>query len=487
MEISYSKTATELRTMIADEKNVSDARAVIASLFDEGTFVEIGTYVKRTVSEFDISHSSEFEGVITGYGAVDGRLTFAFVQDFSRMKGAVSEAHAKKICSLYDIAIKNSAPVIGVFNSAGAAVMEGIGAVSGYGKIMKSVSDASCIIPQIAIITGICSGSAAAIASMMDFVIATEKSQIYVAPPFLIRERNKGEAGVREIGCAAKAAADGVVSLTASDNFDAATKVKQLLYYLPANCNELPACDPTGDDANRFTSGVASTVEADGYDIKSVIAELVDNSSIFELSSSFAPELFTGFAMINSVATAIIANNPMTNGGKITPDAAEKAADFVSFADCFGIPILTLVDTEGFDVSLAAESAPYSTALSKLAFAYSSADTPRVTVVLGKAYGSAFALMGSKALGADIAFALDSAKISIMPPEAAVEFINDKDIKASKVPSKTREYYMNEWKNNTASPLSAARSGDIDDIIDAAELRMRIAAAFAMLNFKNNI
>jgi len=331
MEISYSKTAAQLRNMIADEKNVSDARAMIASLFDDGTFVEIGTYVKRTASEFDIASASEFEGVITGYGAVDGRLTFAFVQDFSRMKGAVSEAHAKKICNLYDMAIKNSAPVIGVFNSAGAAVMEGIDAVSGYGKIMKKVSDASCIIPQIAIVSGICSGSAAAIAAMADFIIATEASQIYVAPPFIVKELSKSESGAKEAGSAKAAAENGLVSILAADSFDAAAKAKELLYFLPANCNELPACDPTGDDANRYTEGVAPTVSADGYDVKAVIAEIADNSAFFELSSGFAPEIVTGFAMLNSVATAVIATNPAVNGGKITPDAAEKAADFLSF------------------------------------------------------------------------------------------------------------------------------------------------------------
>lgn len=443
----------------------------IASIFDEGTFVEIGKYVKAAASEFS-NTTSEFEGVITGYGAIDGRLVFAFVQDFSRMKGAVGEMHARKIASLYEMAIKNSAPVIGVFDSAGAYVLEGVAALSGYGKIMNCVSRANGVIPQIAVIAGICSGSMATIASMFDFTVACENNgEFYINPPFIMNKKENG----KTLG-SIKACADcGLIDYICADEAEAYAKAKMLLGYLPQNCADGTVYTMSTDEINRLTPEVSSVISAAGYDMKSVIASVSDSGIFCERAEMYAPEMLTGFITLNSMVVGIVANTPAVNGGRITANAAKKAAKHIAFCDNFDIPILTLVDTEGYDVSVESEKAPYSDALAELAYGYSVSDNAKVTVVLGNAYGAAFTLMGSKSLGADIAFAVDNAKISVMPVDSAVAFV-----KGGKVTDEERA----EWESTMASPVKAARNGDIDDIISCDELRVRVAAAFEMLSDK---
>ncbi len=444
----------------------------IASLFDEGTFVEIGKYVKASANEFS-NNESEFEGVITGYGAIDGRLVFAFVQDFSRMKGALGEMHAKKIASLYELAIKNSAPVIGVFDSAGAYVLEGVGALSGYGKIMNTVARANGIIPQIAIVAGICAGSMATVASMFDFVVASEENgEFYVNPPFIMNDKKNGA----ELGSISFAAKRGIIDKVLANEAEAYAYAKALLNYLPQNCSDGTVYNLAGEDANRATGEIQSIIANDGYDMKSVIASIADNGVFMERADKYAPEMLCGFINLNSMVVGVVANNPAENGGRITANAAKKASKHVAFCDNFDVPILTLVDTEGYDISVKSEKAPYSDALANLAYGYSVSDNAKVSVVLGKAYGAAFTLMSSKSLGADIAFALESAKISIMPTDSAIAFVNGKN--------PTDEERAN-WESVMASPVLAARNGDIDDIISDGELRMRVAAAFEMLCDKN--
>lgn len=470
-------SADELRNALAEEASTMGIKGRltgagrIAALFDEGTFVETGKYVKASANEFS-NNASEFEGVITGYGAIDGRLVFAFVQDFSRMKGALGEMHAKKIAALYELAIKNSAPVIGVFDSAGAYVLEGVAALSGYGKIMNVVSKACGVIPQIAVVAGICAGSMATVASMFDFVVASEKNgEFYVNPPFIMNDKKNGA----ELGSIAFAAKRGIIDTACADENEAFDAAKALLNYLPQNASDGTVYNLGGEGANRTTGEVSELIANEGYDMKSVIGALADNSVFMERAAVYAPEMLTGFISLNSMVVGVVANNPKENGGRISANAAKKAAKHVAFCDNFNIPILTLVDTEGYDVSVKSEKAPYSDSLAELAYGYSVSDNAKVSVVLGKAYGAAFTLMSSKSLGADIAFALDNAKISVMPTDAAVAFV--RGVKAT-------EEEVAKWDAAMASPVLAARNGDIDDIISAEELRMRVAAAFEMLSDK---
>ena len=468
------KSAAELRALFENE--ASTAKERIASLFDEGTFAETGAYAHRVAAEIG-GTEGELEGVVCGYGAIDGRLVFAFAQDFSRMKGAVGSMQAKKICDLYDLAIKNAAPVIGIFDSAGAYVLEGVEALAGYGRIMKKVASASGLIPQIAVVAGVCGGAMATVASMFDFVVGAEKEgSFYVNPPFVLNNLEKG-AKLGEIATAAKG---GSVDVVSSDAAEALTYVRKLLSYIPQNNADGTAYAQTNDEINRLVD-IDSIISAENYSMADVIKAVSDDAAFLEIGAEWAKSMLTGFVTLNGMVIGVVANQPAENGGKLTGCAAKKAAKFISFCDCFKVPVLTLVDTEGYEVSVEAEKAQYSAALAKLASAYAMSDNAKVTVVLGKAYGAAYTLMGSKSIGADIAFAADSAKISAMPTASAVAFAwNDKVTDNAK-----RSEVEAEWDSVMASPVIAAKSGEIDDIISLDELRQRTAAAFEMLGAKN--
>lgn len=470
------KTAAELRQLISKESG--NAREIISDLFDEGTFAELGAYVRRSATEFDTAADCEFEGVITGYGAVDGHLVYAFVQDFSRMKGALSSAHAKKIVSLYETALNNNAPIIGVFDSAGAFVLEGTDALSGYAAIMQKVAYASGVIPQIALISGLCTGSSAIIADMFDFKIGViDKGEIYVTPSFILKEKFKD----MKIESIKSAAENGIVDIVADTIDIAIGSVKELLKYLPAGYDAGTVIDSANDDINRLTPEIERIISIGGYDINEIINAISDNGISFETMRNSACEAFTGFIRINGMVVGVCANQPSENNGVITAKAAWKIKQFITFCDNFKIPLLTLVDTTGFDISIESESLPYSKALAELASTYAISSNAKVTVIIGKAYGSAFALFGSKKLGADIVYAVDKAEISIMPPESAVQFVWNEEI----TDMAKRGELIDKWKNTMASPLMAARNGDVDDIIEYEETRQRIAAAFEMLAFKN--
>lgn len=477
MERTKLKKAYELREELVSSQ--TDARNIIAGLFDEGTFVELGAYVRRSADEFGKSNG-DFEGVITGYGAIDSRLVFAFVQDFENEKGALTAAHAKKICNLYDMALKSRAPVVGVFNSAGAQIMEGVGALSGYGRIMKKASAAKGVIPQIAVVTGLCSGASSAIAGMFDFVIADKSAQIFVVPPFLMR----GKFNEKESGTSEKAYANGTVTCLTEDKQDAVAQTRRLLGYIPSNNTDGTVYALSNDEINRLSPGIDSTISSGKYDMTAVIAAVADDGVFAELWGGYAPELLTGFVQLNSKVIGVVANQPSVKGGALSAAAARKAAKLIDFCNFFNIPLLTLVDTAGTDVTPLSENAPYCDALAALAGAYAAAGNAMVTVVLGKAYGSAFTLMGSKAIGADVAFAVDNAKISIMAPESAAEFVWEDQIKQAEDPVKKRAELVSEWSDVMASPVASAREGDIDDIISCDEMRQRVAAAFEMLSFK---
>ena len=460
---ALAKKDADSANSAAKDKTFS-ARQIINSVLDEGTFAEIGAYVKRT------PECEELEGVICGYGAVDSRLVFIFAQDFYRMKGAFDNAQAKKICSIYDLAMKNGAPVIGIFNSAGAVVSEGVDALSAYGKVMNAAAKASGVIPQIAYIDGICAGSAAVIASMFDIAVSVkDKSRVYVNPPSLLTAEN---AGTSEY-----AAANGLVSKVYATEADAFGGIRTLVNYLPQNNMEGTVQEVTTDDLNRAVD--VSYIANGDYDMRNVLSAIADNGLFTELSESYAPEAVCAFASLGGTVCGIVANQPKENGGKLTPFAARKISKFISMCDSFAIPVVTLVDSQGLTVDASVENMPFASELAKLAYTYTGAVTAKVTVVLGNAFGSAFTLMGSKSIGADVAFALDSAKISIMSPKSAVAFLcNDR------VAEKPRATVEADWAAENAAPVMAAVHGEIDDIIAASELRQRICAALFMLGSK---
>jgi len=431
----------------------------IQSIFDNGTFVELGAYTKRFGSD------KEYEGVVCGYGAVNGKLVFAFLQESDREKGAFSDRQSKKIIDTYALAVKNGAPIIGVFDSAGAIVFDGAQALAAYGKLMRAISEASGVIPQIAIIDGVCGGSSAVAASMFDFVVTVkDKSKLYVNSPFIIG----GETGKSDY-----AAAIGASAYSAESTADAINYTKELLTLLPSN-NADSAYIQTFDDLNR-----KMTASADNYDAETLARELSDGNFV-RLYEKYSENMIFGFASIGGIVSGIIASNPKKKG-IIDIKSARAAAKLLSVCDAFGIPVVTLVDSEGLDVSADAEDNAYASELAKLAYAYTTSENAKISVVIGKAYGAGFTLLGSKSLGADMAYALDGACISVLSPEASVAFVWNSKVG---VDGKSRAELEKEWKEKCASASEAADAGEIDDIIEMPELRQRICSALQMLSAK---
>lgn len=423
-------------------KNNTVGKEKIESFFDAGTFVELGALVKRKGS------TDDYEGVICGYGAVNGKLVYAFVQDGDRMKGAFDELHAKKIERLYELAISGGAPVVGVFDSLGALVYEGAAVLSGYGRIMKCVSDASGVIPQIAIVDGVCGGSSAAIAAMFDVVINVENSKLFVNSAY---------------SAGAESDAVNFCAKSVSSRAEAFACVSELVSLLPSNNAEGTVIDVSADDLNR-------KVVLDGKSVKDVLTAIADDGKVFELYEKFGAEMTTALVSFGGVVCGAVAAD-----GKLTASGARKASKMISFCDSFHLPIITLVNSEGLESEDAKTN--FAGELARLAYAYSSSDTAKITVVVGKAYGAPFTLLGSKSLGADIVFATESAQISVLPPEASVAFLWNDKITADK----SREDVEAEWKEKCSSAVYAAEVGEVDDIVEASQLRQRVCASVSML------
>lgn len=457
-ELRGLPTVEELRASLVAGEN-SAARERIALLFDSKTFVETGAYAKRGFSDFLSTESAnEFEGVITGYGAIDGKLVFAFAEDSSRMGGVIDERHAKKITELYRLATANGAPVIGIFDSNGTDIFEGTAGLAAYGKIMAEVAKASGVIPQIAFVSGKCIGTAAAIASMFDFIIKSSDAQFYVSSPILTGKED---------------AQDAVITYNGS-NEQCAAYIRSLVSYIPDNASVGVVVSECSDNLNKKLGDLDFSGEA-----LSVISVIADNGVFYELAHDFEPSVSTVFATVGGVKCGIVANSFSVNEGRISASVARKITRFVNFCNAFSIPVVTLVDSLGLDVSAENERL-FAPELAKLAFAYASSSIPKVTVILGHAIGAAFVLLGSKSLGADLVYATDSSEIGALNAESGVAFAWDKYITLEK----TRAELIDEWKYSVSSPAVAAASGEIDDIISINELRARICSALLMLSAK---
>ena len=431
-----------------DEKVYGKSISKIEAIFDAGTFVELSAYTKRLGSQKDI------EGVVCGYGSVNGKLAFAFVQDSERTKGAFGERHAKKICDRYALAVKNGAPVIGVFDSAGAIVYDGASALAAYGRVMKCVSDASGIIPQIAVIDGICMGMSATLACMFDLTVTIKGvSKLSVSSAFAL----------------GKAADTAFLSAIDAENSGAAyASVRELITLLPQN-NADAAIVESADTLDRD-----SAFDPEKYTAEELAAVISDRESFVRLYAGYTSTCL-GFATFGGIVAGIVAVT-----AELDIKSARAISKLVSFCDGFGIPVVTLVDSCGLVVSPEAEQNAYASELARLAYAYTSADNAKVTAIIGKAYGAAFTLLGSKAVGADMVYALPNACVSVLSPEASVAFVwNDKVGEG-----KTREEVEAEWKQTFGSSADACEKGEIDDIVEPLELRKRICASLMMLASK---
>ncbi len=440
-------TPDELRAALKKTTS-SDAYQIIRALFDDNTFVETSAYVKRTFSPYAESDmDSEFEGVITGYGAIDGNLVCAFVQDASRMKGAIDANHAKKIESLYRLALTKSAPVIGVFASSGAMVQDGISSLSAYAKIMKIVTEASDEIPQIAYIYGNCIGTCAGIASCFDFVIANNDAKFYVNNP--------------EIG---GALAGNDCACYRGDHSQCLGYIRSLINYLPLSMEDTIE---TADDMNRRLGNIDWRGDAN-----ILLGQVCDGGQFLPLYTDTDDGVVVALSSVAGVRTGFVAVSHMKDNGKLNTSAIRKITEFLNICEAYHIPVVTLNDSQG----ISTEVTPLD--IRDLAFAYAGLTVPAVTVICGHAIGAAYVLLGSKALGTDLVYSISDAEIGPMSAAASVAFCWNDQITTST----SREELEARWRETVSTPLQAASTGEIDDIIDVTELRAYIASALLMLS-----
>jgi acetyl-CoA carboxylase carboxyltransferase component len=482
----------EKRISAQHAKGKQTARERIGKLLDEGSFQEIGMFVTHRASGSGMEASHPFtDGVVTGWGKIDGRLVYVFAQDFTIMGGSVGEAHGKKIAALLERAHQSGAPVIGLNDSGGARIQEGVDALAGYGDIFFRNVQSSGVIPQISVILGPCAGGAVYSPAITDFIFMVEKTaHMFITGPEVVKAVMHQEVSFDDLGGAAvHRSQSGVAHFTAPDEEALLADVRWLLSFLPSNNLTPPPYLAPSDDARRLTPELAKIVPVDTqqpYDVRSVIETLVDNQEFMEVQSEYAPNLVIGFARLDGFPVGVLANQPLYLAGVLDINCSDKGARFIRFCDAFHIPLLTLVDTPGFLPGTDQESGGIIRHGAKLAYAYAEATVPKVTIILRKAYGGAYIVMSSKHLGGDINLAWPNAEIAVMGPEGAVNIIYSKEIQAVADPVARREELIQQYRSELANPLIAASRGYVDDVIDPSESRTRVIHALESLRDKRD-
>lgn len=465
------------------------ARERIHFLMDEGSFEEVGILVTHRTTDFGMEKQIFYgDGVVTGYGTINGRLVYVFAQDFTVFGGALSETHAEKICKIMDMAMKMGAPVIGLNDSGGARIQEGVRSLGGYADIFYRNVMASGVVPQISAIMGPCAGGAVYSPAMTDFTIMVENSSyMFVTGPNVVKTVTNEEVTSEELGGAsAHSTKSGVTHLTAPNDIACIAQVKQLLSYMPQNCEDKPARLPyeIGNETREQLEGIIPESANQPYDMREVIEGIVDETSFFEIHKDYADNIVVGFARLAGRSIGIVANQPMSLAGVLDVDSSKKAARFTRFCDCFNIPLLVLVDVPGFLPGTDQEWNAIITNGAKLLYALSEATVPRVTVITRKAYGGAYDVMNSKHIGADLNYAWPTAEIAVMGAKGASEIIFRKEIKAADNPAEKLAEKEAEYAEKFANPYRAVQRGFIDEVIYPKDTRRKLIKAYAMLENK---
>jgi acetyl-CoA carboxylase carboxyltransferase component len=477
------------------KKGKLTARERIDLLLDEGSFEEFDMFVSHRCIDFGIENEKYLsDGVVTGYGTIDGRLVYVFSQDFTVFGGSLSEMFARKICKVMDQAMKVGAPVIGINDSGGARIQEGIQSLAGYAEIFQRNIMASGVIPQLSAIFGPCAGGAVYSPALTDFIIMSKtNSYMFVTGPKVVKTVTGEIVTDDELGGAmVHGSKSGVSHFVAEDEQEGILLLRKLLSYLPQNNLEDPPLIPCMDPIDRLEESLNHIVPENPnkpYDIKDVIHLIADNNEFLEVARHFAPNIVTGYARFNGMSVGIVANQPSYLAGVLDINASRKAARFVRFCDAFNIPILTLVDVPGFLPGTAQEYGGIIIHGAKLLFAYGEATVPKVTVILRKAYGGAYDVMSSKHLRGDINYAWPSAEIAVMGPKGAIEVLYNKKLAQIEDPAEREvefHKYEEEYKTKFANPYDAAKYGFIDDIIVPRNTRFRIIRAFQALSTKKD-
>ena len=479
----------EVRIKKQHAKKKLTARERINYLMDEGSFEEIGTLVTHRTKDFGMEKQKFYgDGVITGYGTVDGRLVYVFAQDFTVFGGSLSETHAEKICKIMDMAVNVGAPLIGLNDSGGARIQEGVRSLGGYADIFYRNVQASGVIPQISAIMGPCAGGAVYSPAMTDFTIMVQDtSYMFVTGPNVVKTVTNEEVTSEELGGATThSAKSGVAHKTSANDVECLEDVKTLLSYLPQSNREKPS-DLTynlNDEIRDSLSSIVPDNPNKPYDMQEVIKGIIDKDTFYEIHKDYAENIIVGFARLGGKSIGIIANQPMFLAGVLDVKSSKKAARFVRFCDCFNIPMLVLEDVPGFLPGTDQEWNGIIVNGAKLLYAFSEATVPRVTVITRKAYGGAYDVMNSKHIGADMNFAWPSAEIAVMGAKGAAEIIFKRDIKSADNPEAKWKEKEAEYANLFANPYSAAERGFIDEVILPEDTRRKLLKAFSMLENK---
>jgi propionyl-CoA carboxylase beta chain len=483
------KGGGEARIEKQHQKGKLTARERVHFLLDEGSFEEIGQLVIHRSYDFGMEKQRYLgDGVVTGYGTIEGRLVYVFAQDFTVFGGALSETHAEKICKIMDLAMKNGAPVIGLNDSGGARIQEGVNSLGGYADIFYRNVITSGVVPQISAIMGPCAGGAVYSPAMTDFTIMVEHtSYMFVTGPNVVKTVTNEEVTAEELGGAsAHATKSGVTHLTAINDLDCLAQIRRLLSYIPQNCEEQPPQHPfeVGEEWRDQLETLIPENANQPYDMRKVVEGIVDEDSFFEVHGAYAENIVVGFARIAGRSIGIVGNQPMSLAGVLDVDSSKKGARFVRFCDCFNIPLLVLVDVPGFLPGTDQEWNAIITNGAKLLYAFSEATVPRVTLITRKAYGGAYDVMNSKHIGADMNFAWPSAEIAVMGAKGASEIIFRKEIAASDDPEAKLAEKGEQYAEKFAHPYRAAGRGFIDEVIHPRDTRRKLIKAFAMLENK---
>ena len=452
------------------EKGKMTARERIDELLDKGSFVELDQFITHRCTEFGMAGAvMPGEGVVTGYGTVEGRLVYVFSQDFTVQGGSLGEMHAAKICNVMDLAVQVGAPVIGINDSGGARIQEGVDALNGYGEIFKRNTLASGVIPQISVIMGPCAGGAVYSPALTDFIFMVDKSNMFITGPLVIKSVTGEDVSAEALGGAmTHNRTSGNAHFFANDEHECIAQIRRLLTFLPENNLGGAQVRECTDPAERMEAVLSDIVPDDpnkAYDMKTVIAAIADDQDFFEVQPYYALNILTGFIRLNGISVGIIANQPRALAGCLDVNASDKASRFIRFCDAFGIPLLTFVDTPGYLPGVAQEHG------GKLLYAYSEASVPKLTVITRKAYGGAYLAMCAKALGADTAIAWPTAQIAVMGAQGAANIVFRKEIDEASDPKAKRQEKIAEYDEKFANPYCAAARGLVDMVIEPEKTR----------------
>ncbi|MGL5257428.1 MAG: acyl-CoA carboxylase subunit beta [Proteocatella sp.] len=466
------------------------ARERLNLLFDENTFVELDAFVKHRCTNFDMADTdAPAEGVVTGYGKVNGRLVYAYAQDFTVVGGSLGEMHAGKICKVMDLALKMGAPCVGMNDSGGARIQEAVDALKGYGSIFLRNTISSGVIPQISVIMGPCAGGAVYSPAITDFIFMVEQtSQMFITGPQVIKAVTGEEVTAEALGGAlTHNSISGVAHYKGPSDEEVIMEVRRLLSFLPSNNLEKAPSYDCADDPNKIVEELNEIIPENpnkAYDVKDIIRAIVDDGDFMEYQELFAKNIVTGYARLNGQTVGIIANQPKVMAGALDINASDKAGRFIRTCDSFNIPVINIEDVPGFLPGTSQEYGGIIRHGAKMLYAYSEATVPKITMITRKAYGGSYIAMCSKELGADMVFAWPSAEIAVMGPDGAANIIFRKDIENSDNPVETRAKKIQEYKDEFATPYKAAERGYVDDIIEPSHSRIRLIDALEMLSTK---